>query len=188
MFWAVFPDPYGYVSGNPIKLVDRTGLFAIDPSCSKAPFGQGFANDINNMCKYTTTPGTKCANALANVSSYLGQNFDHLRKCFDKQCKGSQTKISCGTCDPNCGWTRGGFPNIDMRIGTGSGNAGCPITQRGSYEETLFHETLHVCAFANPETDEPHLNSINAKLFRYPERECYNWRDPNLPPFTANGQ
>ncbi len=182
MFWSVFPEPYAYVSGNPLRLVDRTGLFAIDSSCSRAPFGPRLSTDVQNMCKHTTTPGTKCANALANVSSFFGQSSNHLSKCFDKQCKGTQTRITCGTCDPNCGWTRGGFPNIEMRIGTGSGNAGCPITQRGSYEETLFHETLHVCAFANPETDEPHMNTQNARVFRYLERECYNWRDPSLPP------
>jgi hypothetical protein len=130
------------------------------------------------MCKNTTTPGTKCSNALANASAWMGRDTNHLSKCFRDQCRGSQTKITCGTCGPYCGWTRGGFPNVDMRFGTGRGNSGCPMTQRGSYEETVFHETLHVCAFSS---DEPDMRTRNAAVFRYLEHECYNWRDSNLP-------
>jgi hypothetical protein len=50
-FWSVFPGPYRYGSSNPLGFVDRVGFFAIDSSCSAAPFGSQFSSDVAAMCK-----------------------------------------------------------------------------------------------------------------------------------------
>jgi RHS repeat-associated protein len=177
-WWLVHPEPYGYVRNNPIQLIDRLGLYAVAGNCSLT--GLDVARGIRDLCSSKTLPGTKCSRALENISAAIGGGTN-LNRCFQQSCQGSSVVVQCDPCFGKCAQTSAGFGVSIITIG--GGNSGCPNNRGLGLGETLLHETLHVCAFGNPATDEPHLPGNRAAWFRYAEDACYGWRDPNSPPF-----
>ncbi len=176
--WAISPEAFGYSGQSPLRFVDRVGLYSVDGSCSNEPFGTGIAAGIKDTCD-RTKPGTKCSEALKNVSAALGGGAN-LPGCFSDLCGGKRNaQISCDPCFPYCAGTIASLGGTKTVVGLG--NSGCPFQKGTGFGETIFHESLHICAFGN-KADEPDQPTMRASWFRYLEKACFNWRDPNLPP------
>jgi RHS repeat-associated protein len=176
--WAVAPDAFGYSGQDPLRFVDRIGLYSVDASCSGGPFKTGIPAGIKETCD-KTKPGTKCSEALKNVSAALGGGTD-LPGCFSDLCGGKRNaQISCDPCYAYCAGTIASFGGTKTTVGPGV--TGCPAQNGLGFGETIFHESLHNCAFGN-EANEPHHNTVLSSWFRYLEKACFNWRDPNLSP------
>jgi RHS repeat-associated protein len=178
MLWVVHPDPFSYASSNPLRFTDRVGLYAFFPSCSGPVFGEELQQAAISLCTWGFKPGTKCERALRTVNLVRGGTSGGLIGCLQDACKGP-LPVHCNPCQDACGVTQKGM--VDTITIGGAGNPSCPRNSGFPIEATLFHETLHVCAFPYTEPDSGGLHARDAALFRYLERECYGWPAPLAP-------
>jgi hypothetical protein len=178
MAWAISPTPFLYAGATPLMTKDPSGLFQIQGSCNQVPWAGLVQSGVDDACKRAATPGTGCYEALLNVGSSLGKD---IIGCIKSNCDG-QTQIGCDACNPYCAQTNAApFSPGGGVITIGRGNGGCPVQRGLGLGETIFHETLHICAFGGT---EPSGTGPQAAWFRYLESACYKWRDVGAPPPT----
>jgi RHS repeat-associated protein len=182
--WWIHPQPYPYAWDSPNRWFDRLGLYSVDSSCNSAPFGT-LATGIRDACD-RVKPGTKCFDALRNIGAAMGSD---LPGCMRKSCTEPSPVaplLRCG-CIADCGRAQGTAFGTVITIGRGEA-PGCPAARGLGFGETIFHETLHHCAFGQPadatgdSPDEPHRAGPRAAWFRYAEKACFDWRSPFAPP------
>ncbi|HSY47839.1 MAG TPA: RHS repeat-associated core domain-containing protein, partial [Thermoanaerobaculia bacterium] len=179
---------YGYALNDPVANSDPTGLYTTR-NCNTPPFNQQTINSqLNILCKQKL-PNSRCQRAMQNASRQATGDPDALPSCMRGLCDGNASV----TCDPAC--QHCGQNTIAGGIVMGAGNSGCPgaVPNEGNrYQggpgggpvgagETIFHESIHRC-FTGA---EPWMRGDAAAYFRYLEKQCYNWRDPNAPRYGA---
>jgi len=168
---ARLQNTYTYAASSPSRLVDRLGLFEIDPSCDCPPPPLKPDSIYKAIAQsrqfYRSAP---CQEALAEHPEVK----DCLGPRFGPEEIGRGPRIVCEETpnehQPPCGEYWGtGKPNDPSLIKLFPGGAGCPQNkpdQGYGLGQTLFHEVVHSCGLLKHDT-------TFSKIFK----ACTGWTD-----------